>query len=81
MASKYWKGAIGRAHDAMAKSALQQTASSQLARSHVYVQRGHERQTRLKQQHQNRKLASNWRGQINMLSAHIQDTDLSHRWG
>lgn len=79
MAARYWKGAIGRAHHAMGKSALQHTVKSQLASSHVHVQTGHARQVRMKQQQHDRKLVSSWHGQINLLSGHIRNTDLAHR--
>ena len=79
MAARYWKGAIGRVHHAMGKSALQSTVNSQLASSHVHVQTGRARQSRMKQQQHDRKLVSSWHGQINLLSGHIRNTDLAHR--
>lgn len=75
----YWTGAIGRAHSSLTKSALQQWGKAQREANHGLVQKGKDRQARGKKQHQEGQIMSNYHGQLNMLKAYIQRTDLQHR--
>jgi len=77
--SLYWKGAFGRAHSNLTKSALQQVHKGRLAANHGLVNMGHERQAKGKQQHHERQLMGNYHGQLNMLKAFTLHTDLQHR--
>ncbi|KAA6419118.1 MAG: hypothetical protein FRX49_10858 [Trebouxia sp. A1-2] len=77
--SLYWKGAIGRAHSNLRRSALQQVHQANRDAKHGLVQMGHGRQAKGKQQHHDRQLMSNYHGQLNMLKAYTLRTDMQHR--
>ncbi|DBA70881.1 TPA: hypothetical protein ACH3X2_011330 [Trebouxia sp. C0005] len=78
--SLYWKGAIGRAHSNLRRSALQQVHQANRDAKHGLVQMGHGRQAKGKQQHHDRQLMSNYHGQLNMLKAYTLRTDMQHRY-
>lgn len=75
----YWKGAIGRAHSSLTKSALQQVGKAQRETNQGLVHQGRERQAKGKKQHHEGQMMSSYHGQLNMLRAFIQRTDLQHR--
>ncbi|DBB00330.1 TPA: hypothetical protein ACH3X1_014153 [Trebouxia sp. C0004] len=77
--SLYWKGAIGRAHSNLGRSALQQVHQANRDAKHGLVQKGHGRQAKGKQQHHDRQLMSNYHGQLNLLKAFTLRTDMQHR--
>ncbi|KAL0043957.1 hypothetical protein WJX82_008849 [Trebouxia sp. C0006] len=77
--SLYWKGAIGRAHSNLRRSALQQVHQANRDAKHGLVEKGHGRQAKGKQQHHDRQLMSNYHGQLNMLKAYTLRTDMQHR--
>ena len=79
--SLYWKGAIGRAHSNLRRSALQQVHQANRDAKHGLVEMGHGRQAKGKQQHHDRQLMSNFHGQLNMLKAYTLRTDMQHRYG
>ena len=76
----YWKGAIGRAHSSLTKSALQQVGKAQTEANQGLVHQGRERQAKGKKQHQEGQIMSSYHGRLNMLRAFIQRTDLQHRF-
>ncbi len=78
--SLYWKGAIGRAHSNLRRSALQQVHQANRDAKHGLVEMGHGRQAKGKQQHHDRQLMSNYHGQLNMLKAFTLRTDMQHRY-
>ena len=78
-ASLYWKGAIGRAHSNLTKSALKQVHQGHRETKKGLVQMGHGRQATEKHQKHERQLMGNYHGQLNMLKAFIRQTDLQHR--
>ncbi len=78
--SLYWKGAIGRAHSNLRRSALQQVHQANRDAKHGLVEMGHGRQAKGKQQHHDRQLMSNYHGPLNMLKAFTLRTDMQHRY-
>ena len=77
--ARYWKGAFGRAHSNLRKSALKDVNSAKRAVAQGLVQSGHDRQGKGQQQRANRQLMSSYHGQLNMLGACALRTDLQHR--
>ena len=75
----YWKGAIGRAHSSLTKSANQQLGAAGWQGRHDLVQRGRERQARGHKQREAGQVMSSYHGQLNVLKAYIERTDLQHR--
>ncbi|KAL3138717.1 hypothetical protein ABBQ32_006471 [Trebouxia sp. C0010 RCD-2024] len=75
----YWKGAIGRAHCSLTKSALTQVGTAERTAKQGLVLKGQHRQARGKQQRQEGQIMSGYHGRLNMLRAYTQRTDLQHR--
>ena len=75
----YWKGAIGRAHCSLTKSALKQVGTAHREANQSLVQKDRQRQARGKKQQEEGHITSDYHGRLNMLRAYMQRTDLQHR--